>query len=129
MTAVNWPHLVILLALLQLLIFSFLVGWARGRYGVKAPATTGHEIFERYYRVQMNTIELLVMFIPALWIAAQHWSPARMAAIGAIYLIGRVIYLFAYTRNPASRSLGFGLSLFPIIALWLAALVGVVAPA
>ncbi|BDI03432.1 MAPEG family protein [Sphaerotilus microaerophilus] len=117
-------HLVSLLALLQYLFFGALVGQARGRYGVEAPAITGHEQFERMYRVQMNTLELLVAFLPALWLAAQYWSPAGMAAVGAVYLVGRLIYWRAYTRNPASRSLGFTLSFLPIVLLLLAALGG-----
>ena len=117
-------HLVSLLALLQYLFFGALVGQARVRHGVEAPAVTGHAQFERMYRVQMNTLELLVAFLPALWMAAQYWSPQGMAAIGAVYLLGRLIYWRAYTSNPASRSLGFTLSFLPIVLLLLAALGG-----
>ena len=119
-------EIVTLLALLQYLVFGALVGRARGRYGVKAPAVTGHEAFERYYRVQMNTLELLVGFLPALWIAARYWSPLVVSGIGAIYLIGRVFYLRAYVRDPASRELGFSLSLGPVVVLLVAGLVGAV---
>lgn len=121
-----WLDLVTVLALLQYMFFSSLVGKARGRYGVKAPATTGHEMFERYYRVQMNTLELLVVFLPALWLAARYWSPTWMAAVGAVYLVGRVVYLKAYTTNPAGRGLGFALSFVPAFLLLLAALAGLV---
>jgi glutathione S-transferase len=109
-----WIHLVALLALVQYLAFGALVGSARGKYGVQAPATTGNEVFERYYRVQMNTLELMVALLPALWIAGAYWDPRWAAAAGAVYLIGRMIYLRAYTRNPGSRALGFMLSLAPI---------------
>jgi uncharacterized MAPEG superfamily protein len=117
-------HLVALLALLQYLFFGALVGQARVRHGVEAPAVTGHPQFERIYRVQMNTLELLVVFLPALWLAALYWSPLGMAAIGAVYLVGRLIYWRAYTSNPASRSLGFTLSFLPIVLLLLAGLGG-----
>jgi hypothetical protein len=123
---VIWLDLVTVLALLQYLVFSSLVGKARGQYGVKAPATTGHEMFERYYRVQMNTLELMVVFLPALWLAARYWPPAWMAAVGAVYLVGRVVYLKAYTTNPARRGLGFTLSFVPAFLLLLAALAGLV---
>jgi uncharacterized membrane protein YecN with MAPEG domain len=121
-----WIELVSLLAVLQALYFGMLVGRARGRYGVAAPATTGNEIFERYYRVQTNTNETLIIFLPSLWIAAQYWTPAWAAILGAIYLIGRMLYLRGYVRDPKQRSAGYGLSLLPTLALMLIALVGVV---
>jgi uncharacterized MAPEG superfamily protein len=121
-----WIDLVTFLALAQYLVFGTLVGRARGQYGVKAPATTGNELFERHYRVQMNTLELLVVFVPALWMAAKFWSPAAMAAIGAVYLIGRILYQRSYTRAPAQRTLGFMLSIVPVSVLLVAACVGAV---
>lgn len=121
-----WVDLVMVLALFQYLVFGALVGRARGKYGVRAPATTGHEVFERFYRVQMNTLELLVVFLPALWLAAKYWSPIGMACIGAVYLIGRVIYWKAYIYNPTSRGLGFALSIIPTLVLLVAILTGLV---
>ena len=108
------------------LVFAILVGRARGTYGIKAPATTGNEQFERYYRVQMNTLELLVVLLPALWLAATYWSPAIMAGIGAVYLVGRVLYFREYIQQPTSRTLGFSLSFLPILALLIAALAGII---
>lgn len=119
-----WIDLVIVLAVLEYLTFGMLVGRARGLYGVAAPATSGNEMFERYYRVQMNTLELLLSFIPALWLAQKYWSPEWIALIGAVYLVGRVIYLRAYIREPSSRTLGFALSFLPIVVLLLSVLVG-----
>ena len=121
-----WINLVALLALVQYLVFGALVGRARGKYGVHAPATTGNEVFERYYRVQMNTLELMVVLLPAMWIAAAYWDPRWIAAAGAVYLIGRLVYLRAYTRDPGSRALGFMLSVAPISVLLVAALIGVI---
>jgi hypothetical protein len=121
-----WVEVVTLFALLEYFLFAAAVGQARGRYGIKAPATTGHEVFERYFRVQQNTLELLVLFLPALWLAARYWPPAWLAAIGAVYLVGRLVYFRSYVHEPASRSLGFGLSIVPTVALWLAAAAGVV---
>lgn len=120
-----WIDLVTVLAILEFLTFGMLVGRARGLYGVAAPATSGHEMFERYYRVQMNTLEQLVAFIPVLWLAARYWSPEWVALVGAVFLVGRVIYLRAYVREPASRSLGFALSFLPTVGLLLSVLVGV----
>jgi len=121
-----WVEIVTLLAVVQLAVFGMLVGRARMRYGVKAPATTGHETFERYFRVHMNTLETLVVFLPALWIAARYWSPPLMAAIGAVYLVGRQIYLAGYVRDPAARHAGYSLSFLPTAILVIAGLVGAV---
>jgi hypothetical protein len=112
----NMVWLVMLLALLQYTIFIFMVGRARGRFGVSAPAVTGHEEFERYYRVQMNTVEMLVALIPALGIGAMVLSNEFASAMGAIYLVGRQLYFMSYVKNQ-SRGLGFVLSFLPIIVL------------
>ena len=121
-----WVELITILALLQAAFFAARVGKARGDYGIKAPAVTGHEMFERYYRVQMNTLEQLVLFLPALWLGAMHVDPRLAATIGSIYLVGRAVYYRAYIADPAKRSLGFSLSLLPSAALLVAALVSVV---
>ncbi|MBB5206142.1 hypothetical protein HNQ51_003485 [Inhella inkyongensis] len=114
---------VAMLALLQYLVFGSLVGKARGRYGVKAPAVTGAEGFERVYRVQMNTLELLVPLLPALYGAARYWPQAYVAAAGGVYLVGRVLYYRAYVSEPSSRGLGFVLSIAPVMTLVIATLV------
>jgi hypothetical protein len=119
-----WVDLVTVLALLQFLYFGVLVGQARGKYKVPGPATTGHEMFERYFRVQMNTLELLVVLIPALWMAAGYWPAGWMSLIAAVYLVGRFVYLRGYTNPQGSRTLGFVLSFIPVIALLLASLIG-----
>ncbi|MFM2057195.1 MAG: hypothetical protein RLY71_1580 [Pseudomonadota bacterium] len=121
-----WIEIVTVLALLQYLLFSVHVGQARQKYGVKAPAVTGHEQFERAYRVQMNTLEVLALFLPGLWLAAQHWSPTLVAALGAVYLVGRALYARSYVRDPARRGLGFVLSIGPAVTLLGAGLVGAV---
>ena len=117
-------EIVTALALLQYISLGFKVGQARGKYGIKAPAVTGDEGFERVYRVQMNTMELMVMFIPALWMAAQHVAPTIAAGLGVIYLIGRFLYARAYVADPDKRGPGFILSLGPILVLVVIALVG-----
>ena len=119
-------ELVSIVALLQYLMFGVQVGKARTKYGIKGPATTGNEMFERVYRVQMNTLELLVVFLPALWMAARHFSPLWVGAVGAVFIVGRVIYFRAYTREPSKRGLGYMLSIMPTVALLVAAVVGIV---
>lgn len=120
----NYIDVVAVIAVFQLIFFSVLVGRARGKYGVSAPAVVGHEMFERAYRVQMNTLELLVAFLPALFLAGKYWSQPAIAVLGATYVLGRFIYWRAYMSAPKSRGLGFGLSVLPILLLLVAALVG-----
>ena len=121
----NYVDLVAVLAVIQLVFFSVLVGRARGRYGVKAPAVSGHEMFDRAYRVQMNTLELMVAFLPALFLAAKYWPHSYVAVAGAVYLVGRLIYWRSYTAASASRALGFALSMLPILALIIGSLAGI----
>lgn len=122
----NYVDLVAVLAVAQLVFFAVLVGRARGRYGVAAPAVSGHEMFERTYRVQMNTLELMVAFLPALFIAAKYWPQAYVAGAGAVYLIGRFIYWRSYVSAPSSRGVGFALSMIPILALLIAVLAALI---
>lgn len=117
-------NLIIALALLQFLAFATAVGAARVRYKVPAPATTGNEVFERYFRVQMNTLELLILFIPAIWIFGLYVSANAAAGLGAVYIIGRGIYFFSYVKDPKKRELGFTLSAAPVAALVIGALIG-----
>ncbi|CAM8648312.1 Membrane-associated, eicosanoid/glutathione metabolism (MAPEG) protein [Comamonadaceae bacterium] len=121
----NWLDLVTVLAIAQYLWFGVLVGQARGRYGVNAPAVTGHDMFERYYRVQMNTLELLVPLVPAMYLAARYWSPLWVAAAGVVYIVGRFIYLRAYVSDPKTRALGYSLSALPLLGLLAAVIAGV----
>ena len=114
------------LAVLQFVFFGALVGRARGKYGVAAPAVVGHEMFERAYRVQMNTLELLMAFLPGLFLAGKYWPDDVVAGVGLIYVLGRFIYWRAYMGAPRSRALGYGLSAMPALALLLAALAGAI---
>jgi glutathione S-transferase len=121
-----WVELVSVLAILQFFFFGSQVARARKRYGVKAPATTGNEVFERYFRVQMNTLELLVMFLPALWMAASVLRPAWIALLGVVYLCGRALYSMSYVADPSKRGAGYALSILPVFALLLIVVTGAV---
>lgn len=122
----NYVHLVAVLAVFQFIYFAIMVGRARGKYGVAAPATSGHEMFDRAFRVQMNTLEQLVCFLPALLLADVYWPGAIIAGIGAVYLVGRALYARSYTKDPATRGLGFALSVLPTFALLGAAGLGAI---
>jgi hypothetical protein len=120
-----WVDLVTLLALIQFFLFAAAVARARGRFGVHAPATTGHPVFERYFRVHQNTLELLVMFIPSMWLAVRYWYPTYVAAVGVLFLIGRAWYYFAYVADPTSRTGGAALSFGAIGIFWVIAAIGI----
>lgn len=115
-----------LLALIEYMVIAGLVGSARGKYGVKAPATTGNEIFERYFRVQQNTIEQLVIFLPALWLFGIYASAGAGAIIGLAFIIGRAIYLRGYVADPEKRGLGFGITFLANAVLVLGGLGGAI---
>jgi uncharacterized membrane protein YecN with MAPEG domain len=96
---------------------------ARGRYKIKAPATTGHPAFERAYRVQQNTIEQLVMFLPSLWLFSLFVSPLWGAALGAVWILGRVVYAVSYLRDADKRGPGAVITMASGAILLLGALV------
>ncbi len=113
--------IVTILALMQFTLFGIQVGSLRARHEVKAPATTGNDEFERMNRVHLNTLEQLVVFLPALWMHAQFTDNALWGAlIGLVYIIGRFIYRAEYLKDPSSRSPGFTLSFIPsaVLLIW-----------
>jgi glutathione S-transferase len=116
--------LVSILAILQFLFFGAQVAGARARYGVAAPAISGNEMFERHFRVQMNTLELLAMLLPSLWLASLYVAPLWPFILGLIYLVGRFVYWRGYIASPGKRGPGFGLSMLPILILLVIGLVG-----
>lgn len=124
---IELPALVTLLTVLLLFGTLFVAGKAREKYDIKAPAISGHPGFERAYRVQMNTIENTVMFLPALWLAATHGYGGLWAGMaGLVWLVGRTWYAAAYLKDPARRGGGFLVSMVAWAALMLMATVGIV---
>jgi glutathione S-transferase len=121
-----WTAAVTLLALLVYFLIIGAVGKARAKYGVKAPAVTGNEHFERAYRVQMNTLEQMALFLPALWLYALYVSDVGAAVGGLIWIVGRMIYARAYVADPATRGPGANVTLLASVGLWLGAGYGVV---
>lgn len=122
----QYVELVAILAVLQFFFFGAMTGQARRKSGLKAPAVTGHDGFERMYRVQMNTLEMLVAFIPALFIASHYWSHLLISGLGSVFLLGRFIYWRAYVAAPEKRALGFMLTMLPTFILIVLSIVGIV---
>jgi len=117
---------VIALALVEFLVFGLLVGRARVRCKVDAPATTGHPVFERYFRVQQNTLEQLIVFVPSMWLFGLYVSALWAAGLGLLFVIGRALYLVGYVEDPKKRGAGFGISFLPNAILALGALTGAI---
>lgn len=118
--------LLIILAVLQFMSFSFLVGPARPKFGVTAPAVTGNEEWERRYRVHQNTMEQLVSFVPAIYLCATYVHETFAIICGVIYLLGRTHYAYSYIKDPKLRAPGMILSFFPILVMALAAAGGII---
>ena len=109
--------LITLVALIQYFVFSFQVGQMRVKHSIKAPAMSGHPEFERMFRIQQNTMEQLVIFLPALWICAQFGDPRWAAGIGLIFVIGRFVYRSGYLADPSKRGTRFTIGLLAIAVL------------
>ena len=120
-----YTSFITLMTVLLMLGLTFNVGRARGKYHVHAPAITGNEFFERAYRIQLNTIENVMMFLPALWLYAIFIGDKGAGDSGVIWLIARVWYAIAYQINPSKRALGFMISLLVVAGLWAGAADGI----
>jgi len=122
----EYVALIILLALVQYTWFSVRVGIARGKYGVKAPKTTGDEAWECLYRVQENTLEQLIIFIPGMVAFALYVRPTWVLVPGLLFLVGRQLYSYEYINKPESRTPGMALTLLANAALLAGGLTGVI---
>ena len=118
--------IVILLALVEYFFFGMRVGAARAKYGVKAPAITGNPDFERYFRIHQNTLENLIIFVPAVWFFGLYISPLWAAGIGTVFLVGRLIYYFGYAAAADKRAAGFIVAWLASIVLVIGGLVGAI---
>ncbi len=121
-----YPSLVTILSLLMYLVFTGFVGRARSRYNVPAPQTSGNDNFERVLRVQQNTAEQLLSFLPGLWIFALVLSPLWAAVLGGVWIVGRIVYAAGYFKAAAKRGPGFAITSAANVTLLLGSLFGVI---
>lgn len=122
----DYVAIVTSLALLQAFYFAVQVGQQRAKHGISAPATSGHADFERAFRAHQNTLEQLIIVVPAMWIFASYWRPEIAAGVGLMFIIGRQIYRSAYVGDPARRGAGFTIGAIATAILLLGSLVGAV---
>ena len=120
----EYATLIVLLALLQYVLFTMRVGLGRGKYNVNAPACKGDETFERLFRVQQNTMEQLIVFVPAAYAFAHYLSPKWVLAVGLVFIIGRFLYSAEYVKDPKTRTPGMVITLLANVVLVLGALFG-----
>ena len=114
------------LILIEYWVISFLVGVAREKTGVKAPAMQGSPEFERTSRVQQNTLEQLIVLLPAMWLFAFYVDEMLAAGLGILFMIARIIYCRAYLQEPSKRGLGFGIGQIAQAILLLGGLIGAI---
>ncbi len=122
----EFPAIITIAALLEYMFFAFRVGTSRVNFGVVAPATSGHPEWERMYRVQQNTVEQLVVFLPSLWLFSMLVNPMVGAGVGAVFVIGRAMYYVGYVKDPGSRTTGFLIGFLANVVLLLGALGGTI---
>jgi len=120
----EYTALIITLALAQYVFFTVRVGASRGKYGIEAPKTVGNETWERLFRVQQNTLEQLVIFIPLMVVFSLFLSVKWALVPGVIFIVGRQLYSYEYIKNPDSRVPGMSLSLLANAILLIGALIG-----
>jgi glutathione S-transferase len=122
----NWVMLVTVFALIVFFVVTINIGRSRAKFGIKPPEMTGDPEFERTVRVQQNMLEQMVMFLPAMWIFATVVSPIYAAGLGAVWVVGRILYAWGYYQAAEKRGPGFGISSLATIALLFGSLIGVV---
>ena len=121
----EYAIIIILVSLLQYTYFAFMVGSKRGEHEVKAPAIAGNEIWERSFRVQQNTLEQLIIFIPGMMAFSYYVSNVWVLVPGVAFLVGRQMYAHLYVKDPATRTPGFLLTFFANMALVIGSLIGI----
>src|SRR5262245_3983610 len=123
------PYYTAIVTLLAVALYFFMatqVAVARGRFGVKHPATTGNPDFERIFRAHVNTLEWMPTFVLPLWICAVYFSDRTAAAVGLLWIVGRIVYFFGYRKAVEKRLPGFFIQFTACLLLLIGAIAGIV---
>ena len=122
----QYVGIVVIIALIEYIYFTMATGKARSEAGIQAPAVSGDTKFECYLRVQQNTLENLIVFIPAIYLLATYTHPLAAASIGLVFVIGRALFYKAYINDPSKRGPGMMMTMLSNVVLLLGGLVGIV---
>ena len=117
-------YFMIMLALLEYVAMAALVGRAREKFGILAPTMTGHPDFERVIRVHLNTLENLIIFVPAVWVFASYVSALWAAILGFVFVVARAVYAIGYLRAADKRSIGAAITGLVDLVLVVGGLIG-----
>jgi glutathione S-transferase len=77
-------------------------------------------------RVYANTHEMLVLFLPSLWLFALTISDFWAGVIGIFFPIGRVLFARGYYQAKDKRGKGFTIGFLATVILLIGATLGVV---
>ena len=122
-------HFTALVTCLSIALYFFTslrVSKARAAFGIKPPAISGDPGFERVFRVQMNTLEWMPIFLSSVWLFAIYVSDPIAALIGLVWIVGRILYMTGYSQAPEKRRRGFGIQATAAVVLWAGALFGII---
>jgi glutathione S-transferase len=122
----RYTALVTLLAILFYFSTGYGVMLARQKFGVPAPAMSGHPDFDRAFRVQMNTLEWMPIFLPLLWLFAFYVSDVGAAVLGLVWIAGRILYMVGYREAANKRGPGFSLQGAACVVLLVGAAIGII---
>ncbi len=117
-----------IVTLLAIALYFFLatrVAVARGKFGIKHPATTGNPDFERVFRVHMNTLEWMPTFLVPLWLCAVYATDVGAAAVGLVWIVGRIAYYVGYRDATEKRLPGFFIQAAACLLLFVGAAIGI----
>jgi glutathione S-transferase len=121
-----WTAWSTLAALLLYIWTIYNVGRARGKFGIAAPTMEGPVEFQSILRVQSNTLEQLVLQLPAMWLCAVALDDEWAAIAGAVWVVGRILYALGYYKDPKRRGMGFGIAMLATVTLMVGAASGLI---
>ncbi len=111
-----------LVALILYLWMATRVARARVKAGILPPVMSGDPVLERTLRAHLNTLEWLPAFLGGLWLFAVYWGDVPAALLGALWIVGRLVYFLGYRAEARRRLPGFFIQALTTAVLLLGAL-------